>query len=134
MMGVAEEILATLEARFLQTGHPSALTVVHAAGQSNRREGFEHFAVEGLVTRVAGSHWGLMPRMSELLGSNQAEAICLPAGTDRRAVPDDRGGPPRPSVDDRPEHVRRPGPRRREGECTRQAGGARLREPADHRR
>jgi propionate CoA-transferase len=80
MMGVAEEILATLESRFLQTGRPSALTVVHAAGQSNRRDGFEHFAVEGLVKRIVGSHWGLMPRMSEFLGNNRAEAICLPQG------------------------------------------------------
>jgi propionate CoA-transferase len=62
------------------TGHPRDLVIVHAAGQSNRKIGFEHFAVEGLAKRIVGSHWGLMPRMSAFLGQGLAEAVCLPQG------------------------------------------------------
>ena len=58
----------------------AADTIVHAAGQSNRKVGFEHFAVEGLAKRIVGSHWGLMPRMSAFLGQGLAEAVCLPQG------------------------------------------------------
>ena len=80
MMGVAEWVLAAIEEAHRASGHPRDLTVVHSAGQSNRRQGFEHFAVDGLVRRVVGSHWGLMPRMSRFLGENRAEAVCLPQG------------------------------------------------------
>lgn len=80
MVGVAEEIFAGIEASFLRTGHPRDLVVVHASGQSNRAQGFEHFANPGLVRRIVGSHWGLMPRMSAFLGRDEAEAVCLPQG------------------------------------------------------
>lgn len=80
MMGVAEAVFAAIEECFLQTDHPRNLVVVHASGQSNRQQGFEHFANKGLVRRVVGSHWGLMPRMSAFLGQDHAEAVCLPQG------------------------------------------------------
>jgi propionate CoA-transferase len=80
MMGVAEAIYEGIEESFRKTGHPRQLVVVHAAGQSNRKIGFEHFAVEGLPKRIVGSHWGLMPRMSAFLGQGLAEAVCLPQG------------------------------------------------------
>ena len=80
MMGVAEAVFAGIEDSFLQTDHPRDLVVVHASGQSNRHLGFEHFANKGLVRRIVGSHWGLMPRMSAFLGQDQAEAVCLPQG------------------------------------------------------
>ncbi len=80
MMGVAEALFASIEETFLRTGHPRGLVVVHASGQSNRSLGFEHFARGGLVRRIVGSHWGLMPRMSAFLGRDDAEAVCLPQG------------------------------------------------------
>jgi propionate CoA-transferase len=80
MMGVAEELLSELEARYRATGAPGNLVVIHAAGQSDRIGGFEHFAVDGMVRRVVGSHWGLMPRMSRFLGESRAECVCLPQG------------------------------------------------------
>ena len=80
LMGVAEALYEGIEEKFLSTGHPRDLVVVHAAGQSNRKIGFEHFAVEGLAKRIVGSHWGLMPRMSAFLGQGLAEAVCLPQG------------------------------------------------------
>jgi propionate CoA-transferase len=80
MMGVAEGVLSEIERQFLRRGHPRDLTVVHAAGQSNRVGGFEHFAHPGLVRRVVGPHWGLMPKMSALLATDEVEAFCLPQG------------------------------------------------------
>lgn len=80
MMGLAEGVLAEIERQFLRRGHPRDLTVVHAAGQSNRAGGFEHFAHPGLVQRVVGPHWGLMPKMSALLATDEVEAFCLPQG------------------------------------------------------
>jgi propionate CoA-transferase len=80
LMGVAEALYEGIENRFRETGHPRDLVIVHAAGQSNRKIGFEHFAVDGLAKRIVGSHWGLMPRMSAFLGEGRAEAVCLPQG------------------------------------------------------
>jgi len=80
VMGVAEALYEGIENSFRETGHPRDLVIVHAAGQSNRKIGFEHFAVEGLAKRIVGSHWGLMPRMSAFLGQGLAEAVCLPQG------------------------------------------------------
>ncbi len=80
LMGVAEALYEGIEESFRKTGHPRDLIIVHAAGQSNRVVGFEHFAVEGLAKRIVGSHWGLMPKMSAFLGQGLAEAVCLPQG------------------------------------------------------
>jgi propionate CoA-transferase len=80
LMGVAEALYEGIESIFRATGHPRDLVIVHAAGQSNRKIGFEHFAVEGLAKRIVGSHWGLMPKMSSFLGAGLAEAVCLPQG------------------------------------------------------
>src|SRR5438445_12480233 len=80
LMGVAEALYEGIEESFRKTGHPRDLVIVHAAGRSNRKIGFEHFAVEGLAKRIVGSHWGLMPRMSAFLGQGGAQAVCLPQG------------------------------------------------------
>lgn len=80
LMGVAEALYEGIEDNFRKTGHPRDLVIVHAAGQSNRKIGFEHFAVEGLAKRIVGPHWGLMPKMSAFLGQGLAEAVCLPQG------------------------------------------------------
>ena len=80
LMGVAEALYEGIEDAFRKTGHPRELIIVHAAGQSNRKVGFEHFAVDGLAKRIVGPHWGLMPKMSAFLGEGRAEAVCLPQG------------------------------------------------------
>src|SRR5438445_5695484 len=80
LMGVAEALYEGIEESFRKSGHPRDLVIIHAAGQSNRKIGFEHFAVEGLAKRIVGSHCGLMPRMSAFLGQGLADAVCLPHG------------------------------------------------------
>ncbi len=80
LSGASETILEAIEARFLKTGHPQGLTLVHASGQSNRQAGIQHLAHSGLVGRIVGSHWGLAPRWMEMIATNQVEAYCLPQG------------------------------------------------------
>jgi propionate CoA-transferase len=74
-------LFAALERRFLDTGHPRALTVVHALGIGDRKtRGMNCFAHEGMVRKVIGGHWVWSPRMQELARSNRIEAYVLPGG------------------------------------------------------
>lgn len=80
LVSASEEILKAIETSYLRTGHPANLTLLHSCGQSDRKDGIQHFAHEGLVTRIIGSHWGLQPRWMEMIADDQVEAYCLPQG------------------------------------------------------
>ncbi|KZL90161.1 acyl CoA:acetate/3-ketoacid CoA transferase [Clostridium magnum] len=80
LVSASETILKQIEKSFLETGHPRNLTLLHSCGQSDRKDGIQHFAHEGLVTRIIGSHWGLQPRWMEMISNNKVEAYCLPQG------------------------------------------------------
>jgi acyl CoA:acetate/3-ketoacid CoA transferase len=74
-------LFATVEKRFLETGHPANLTLVHALGIGDRKtRGLNYFAHEGMVKRVVGGHWFWSPRMQELARTEKIEAYVLPAG------------------------------------------------------
>jgi len=77
----SNKILKAIEVRFLTTGSPIALTVIHALGIGDGKElGLNHLAHEGLVKRVIGGHWSWSPRMQDLAMSDLIEAYALPAG------------------------------------------------------
>ena len=72
---------AAVEQRFLTTGHPRALTVIHSLGIGDREtRGMNRFAHEGLVRKVIGGHWVWSPRMQAMARDNKIEAYVLPGG------------------------------------------------------
>lgn len=80
LMGASEAILKEIERRFHEQGSPCDITLFHGAGQSDRANGIQHLAHKGLIKRIIGSHWGLAPKLGELLHNNDVEAHCLPQG------------------------------------------------------
>jgi len=79
--GHAEEITLNLEKYFLKTGHPKGLTLVCTAGQGDGANlGLNHLGHAGLLCRVIGGHWNLMPKIGQLAIDNEIEAYNFPLG------------------------------------------------------
>jgi propionate CoA-transferase len=79
--GVPEHLLAALEQRFLETGGPKNLTLVHSTGQGDTAgKGLDRFAHRGFLKRLIGGYYGLSPKLADMAIDNQFEAYNFPEG------------------------------------------------------
>lgn len=76
-----ETLTAMCEESFLKTGHPKDLTLQFSAGMGDgKTKGTNHFGNVGMLKRVIGGHYGLAPRLVDVITKNEVEAYNLPQG------------------------------------------------------
>jgi propionate CoA-transferase len=64
-VGTPDAVIGALERRFLETGEPRDLSLVFAAAPGDGREkGLNRLAHDGMVKRLVGGHFGLVPKLA----------------------------------------------------------------------
>ena len=81
--GHPQEFSVGIEESFLKSGHPKDLTIMFSAGigDGTDRLGLNKLGHEGLLKRIIGGHWGLIPKLQKLVFENKVEGYNLPLGT-----------------------------------------------------
>ena len=82
-VGTPDELLIALEKRYRETRHPAALTLMFAAAPGDSRDrGLNRLAHDGLLKRVVGGHWALVPKLdrkSTRLNSSHIQKSRMPS-------------------------------------------------------
>ena len=69
-VGTPDEVIRALEQRYLDTGEPRDLSLVFAAAPGDGAEkGLNRLAHDGLVRRLVGGHFGLVPKLARRAAS-----------------------------------------------------------------
>ncbi|MCW5660312.1 MAG: acyl CoA:acetate/3-ketoacid CoA transferase [Burkholderiaceae bacterium] len=81
-IGTPEALIEALQRRHATHAALCNLTLVFAAAPGDGAErGLNRLDAPGLVKRVVGGHWGLVPKLAKLAIENRIEAYNLPLGT-----------------------------------------------------
>ena len=81
--GHPQEFSVGIEESFLKSGHPRDLTIMFSAGIGDGTDklGLNKLGHEGLLKRIVGGHWGLIPALQKMVFENKVEGYNLPLGT-----------------------------------------------------
>ncbi len=91
----ADLLYRGIEKRFLETGEPNNLTLVHVTGVGSGNEtGLGRFAHKGLLKKVIGGHWFWSKKMGQLALDEEVEAYNLPQGVMALLMREIAGGRP----------------------------------------
>ncbi|MBW3634693.1 MAG: acyl CoA:acetate/3-ketoacid CoA transferase, partial [Chloroflexi bacterium] len=74
-------LLRGLRERYLASGHPCDLTLIHCTGIGDRAKGgLSMLALDGLIHRVVAGNWAMAPEMGRMALAGRFEAYNFPQG------------------------------------------------------
>ena len=90
-----EELSFAIGEEFRNNGTPKNITIMYAAGQGDGKEqGLNYIGQEGLIGRIIGGHWALVPKLQKLALENKCLAYNLPQGVITHLFRDIAAGKP----------------------------------------